>query len=73
MHEHALISDLMRQILKTAESEKATAVVGVVAPPGVFGEAPPAAVVGVEPPVLARGAITLLSTTLNPGGSLMST
>lgn len=29
MHEHALISDLMRQILKTAESERAMAVVGV--------------------------------------------
>ncbi len=29
MHEHALMADLMRQILKAAEQEKATAVVGV--------------------------------------------
>ena len=29
MHEHALMSDLMLQILKTAENEKAHAVVGV--------------------------------------------
>ncbi|MEJ0097201.1 MAG: hydrogenase maturation nickel metallochaperone HypA [Bauldia sp.] len=29
MHEHALMSDLMRQILKTAEAENARAVVGV--------------------------------------------
>ena len=29
MHEHALMSDLMRQILKTAKSEEAQAVVAV--------------------------------------------
>ena len=29
MHEHALMADLMRQILKTAESENARAVVGI--------------------------------------------
>ena len=29
MHEHALMSDLMRQILKTAEGQQASAVVGV--------------------------------------------
>ena len=29
MHEHALMTDLMRQILKTAEREKARRVVGI--------------------------------------------
>lgn len=29
MHEHALMADLIRQVLKAAESEKAKAVVGV--------------------------------------------
>jgi Zn finger protein HypA/HybF involved in hydrogenase expression len=29
MHEHALMADLMREVLKAAESEKAKAVVGV--------------------------------------------